>query len=158
MQCWNRSVVSLGPSSCCSAVSSLSLNKYCNRSDVCGQICVRELNTDEFTGCSFQSIICLGDAKGAETRDKEFNCVVMGELVRVCVCACVCVYVYACVMLCLPSANQCSWQRGCWDSSTIPNRKWSSDLEHKHTHTSFLILSLSHTHKQTYKSGYFKDT
>lgn len=68
-------------------MSGLSLNKYCNGLAVCGQICVRELSTDEFTSCSFQNIsICLGDAKGAETRDKEFNCVVMGELLRVCVC------------------------------------------------------------------------
>lgn len=45
------------------------------------------------------------------------------------------------VMLCLPSANQCSWQRGCWDSGSIPNRKWNSDLEHKHTPSLFF----SHT-------------
>lgn len=49
-------------------------------------------------------------------------------------------------MLCLPSANQCSWQTGCQDSNNILNRKWSSDLEHKHTHTPFSSVSRTHAY------------
>lgn len=69
-----------------------------------------------------------------------------GARTRVYVC------VHKCVMLCLLSANQCCWRKGCWDSSTIPNRKWNGDLEHKHT-----PVSISQIHnKQAHISDYLK--
>lgn len=52
----------------------------------------------------------------------------------------VCMFMRVWVMLCLLSANQCCWQRGCWDTGTIPHQKWSGDLEQKCA--TFLILSL----------------
>lgn len=65
-----------------------------------------------------------------------------GARARVYVC------VHKCVMLCLLSANQCCWRKGCWDSSTIPNRKWNGDLEHKHTPVS--VSQIHNTHISDY--------
>lgn len=67
--------------------------------------------------------------------------------VKYCVCVYFCAFVCKRVMLCLPSVNQCYWRKGCWDSSTIPNRKWSSDLGQKCT--TFLLFSLTRQKRKT---------
>lgn len=38
-------------------------------------------------------------------------------------------------MLCLRVLINAAGKEDAGDSSTIPNRKWSDDLEHTHTHT-----------------------